>query len=73
MGDGGGDIIIKGTSVQVTFDSDIYQKDPNDPGSYKNDTRKITRVRVEDENGRSLYDSGDNDGLKWTITVSTKQ
>jgi hypothetical protein len=72
MGDGGGDIIIKGSSVHLSFDSDIYQKDPADPGSYKNDTRKITRVRVEDETGKSLYDSGDNDGLKWKITVSTK-
>jgi hypothetical protein len=73
MGDGGTDIIIKGSSVHVNFDSSLYQKDPNDPKSHKHDDRKITRVRVEDENGESLYDSETNeDGLKWTITVSTK-
>jgi hypothetical protein len=73
MGDGGGDIIIKGSSVHVSFDSGLYQKDPDDPGSHKHQTRKITRVRVEDENGKSQYDSGHNDnGLKWKITVSTK-
>ena len=69
----GGDIIIKGGSVHVSFDSALYQKDPGDPGTHKHHTRKITRVRVEDENGKSLYDSGHyDDGLKWKVTVSTK-
>jgi hypothetical protein len=73
MGEGSGEIIIKGGSVHVNFDSSLYQKDPNDPGSHKHHGRKITRVRVEDEKGNSLYDSGSNDdGLKWTVTVSTK-
>jgi hypothetical protein len=73
MGDGGGDIIIKGGSVHVSFDSNVYQKDPDDPGTHKHPGRKITRVRVEDENGKDLYDSGHNDGgLKWKVTVSTK-
>lgn len=73
MGDGGGDIIIKGSSVHLNFDSSLYQKDSNDPNNHKHDNRKITRVRVEDESGKSLFDSGTDDGgLKWTITVSTK-
>jgi hypothetical protein len=73
MSEGSGEIIVKGGSVHLTFDSTLYQKDPNDPNTHKNDIRKVTRVQVEDENGRSLYDSGANDqGLKWKITVSTK-
>ena len=31
MGDGGGDIIIKGGSVDLNFDDNLYQKDSNDP------------------------------------------
>ena len=73
MGEGSGEIIIKGGSVHLSFDSGLYQKDPADPGTRKHHGRKITRVRVEDENGSSLYDSGHNDsGLKWKVTVSTK-
>ena len=76
MGDGGGDIIIKGGSVHLNFDGSLYQKDSNDPNNRKHDHRKITRVRVEDESGKSLFDSDDsvpnNSGLKWTVRVSTK-
>jgi hypothetical protein len=73
MAETGGDIIIKGGSVHVSFDSALYQKDPSDPGTHKHLSRKITRVRVEDEKGNPLYDSGHNEsGLKWKVTVSTK-
>jgi hypothetical protein len=71
MGDGGGDIIIKGSSVHLNYDGTIYQKDPADPQHRRHDGRKITRVKVEDENGNSLLDETDDAGLKWTITVST--
>lgn len=72
MGEGT-DVIIRGGSVDLNFDESYYPKDPKDPNSHKNDNRKITRVRVEDESGKSLFDSETNDGgLKWTITVSTK-
>lgn len=72
MSDGGGEIIIKGGSVELSFDGSLYQKASADPNSHKHATRKITRVQVEDENGKPQYDSGtDGGGLKWTITVST--
>lgn len=71
MGDTQGDIIIKGGSVEVSFDGTIYQKEPGDPKKHKNNGRKITRVRVEDEDGESLFDRSDEGGPKWTITVST--
>ena len=70
---GGGEIVIKGGSVALVFDGSLYLRDPTDPNSHKNGARKITRVRVEDENGQSLFDSNfDDGGLKWTITVSTE-
>jgi hypothetical protein len=76
MGEGSGDIIIKGGSVHLNFDSNLYQKDSNDPNNHKHDHRKIMRVRVEDESGKPLFDSDDsvpnNSGLKWTVRVSTK-
>jgi hypothetical protein len=69
---GGGAIIIKGGSVQISFDGSLYTKESPDPNSHKHQTRKITRVQVTDENGGSQFDSGtDKDGLKWTISVST--
>ena len=72
MADGGGGvIIIKGGSVQISFDDSLYSKQA-DPNTHKHPTRKITRVQVSDENEKSQFDSGtDNGGLKWTITVST--
>jgi hypothetical protein len=72
MGEGGSDIIIKGGSVELTFDDGIYQKESNDPGTYKNQDRQITRVVVLDEEGKIKFDSGASTGLRWRITVSTK-
>jgi hypothetical protein len=73
MSDGGGEIIIKGGSVNVVFDESVYKKDPNDPKKHENANRKITKIVIVDENGGERFNSGDNQGgLKWTITVSTK-
>ena len=69
---GGGAIIIKGGSVQVSFDGSLYVKEALDPDTHKHQTRRITRVEVTDEKGGSQFDSGtDKDGLRWTISVST--
>ena len=66
----GGDIIIKGGSVDLEYDESIYQKDPADPKSHKNSTRKITRVVIT---GDISYDSGDHpEGLRCTITTTCK-
>jgi hypothetical protein len=76
MADGGGsgDIIIKGGSVKISFDDSLYLKETPDPSSHKHQTRKITRVQVDDEEGKSRYDSGSDDsGLIWTIKVSTSE
>ena len=72
MSDGSTEIIIKGGSVQISFDGSLYLKESPDPNTHKHQTRKITRVQVSDESGKSLFDSGKDDGgLKWTIRVST--
>jgi hypothetical protein len=66
----GGDIIIKGGSVDLEYDESIYQKDPADPRSHKNSNRKITRVVIT---GDISYDSGDHpEGLRCTITTTSK-
>ena len=72
-GGGGGDIIIKGGSVEISFDGSLYLKETPDANTHKHQTRKITRVQVTDESGASKYDSGtDKNGLKWKIRVSTE-
>jgi hypothetical protein len=69
----GGAIIIKCGSVELIFDNTLYTQRTTDPSSYKNDYRKIINVQVQDGEGKLRYDSGANeDGLDWTITVSTK-
>ena len=73
MSEGGGEIIVKGGSVHLSFDGALYQKVSEDPTVHKHDGRKITRVTVADENDQSLFDSEVNkDGLRWTITVFTE-
>jgi hypothetical protein len=67
---GSGDIIIKGGSVEVRFDSAGYTKNGN---NHDNPNKKITQIVVVDENGVEKCNSGDSpNGLKWTVTVSTK-
>ena len=71
MGEGSGEIIIKGGSVELNFDDGIYQKVPTDPGTYRNQNRQITRVLVEDQEGKVQFDS--SDGVeRWRITVSSR-
>jgi hypothetical protein len=70
MGESGSDIIIKGSSVDLEFDGDVYLKDPSDPRKHKNNSKKITRVLIT---GDVNYDSGDQPGgLKCTIRISCK-
>ena len=70
MSDQGGDIIIKGGSVDLNFDEGTYVKDPKDPRSHKNANKRITRVVITGDIG---FDSGDYpDGLRCTITTICK-
>ena len=71
MSDGGGEIIIKGGSCEIYFNDEEFPQDPSDPKRHKDDDRRMTRVQVKDESGSSLFDSGSDDGVQWTVTVST--
>jgi hypothetical protein len=66
----GGDIIIKGGSVDIDFDNAYYPSEPGRRG-HKNDKQTIARVTVDDGGGTSKYDSDDEgaDTSAWKITV----
>ncbi|HLN97654.1 MAG TPA: hypothetical protein VK208_04265 [Pyrinomonadaceae bacterium] len=73
MGDGGADIIIKGGSVELDYDDTLYPKRPGDPKKHDNRDRRITNIRILDENGREVFNSGDHQGgLKWEVRVTTR-
>ena len=59
MSSGSGDIIIKGGSVEVNFDDDLYPRDPQDPIIHRNGGRRITRVLIT---GDISFDSGERPG-----------
>lgn len=66
----GGDIIIKGSSVDIDYDEAVYPKDPGNPKKHKNQNKKITRVLIT---GDISFDSGDHpSGLVCEITTFCK-
>jgi len=66
----GSDIIIKGGSVEVHFDDDVYEQDPQNPRRYQNEDKKIVRVVIT---GDISFDSGaKSDGLQCEIVVSCR-
>lgn len=70
MSGGSGDIIIKGGSVELTFNDSIYPKTV-DPAVYKNDGRKLTRIVIS---GDIDFDSGDHpEGLTCEVKAITAQ
>lgn len=71
MGDGGGDIIIKGGSCDLIYSEDIYPKDPNDPSKHKNKhNHKVTQVIIT---GDISWDSGPHpNGLTCEIKTIVK-
>jgi hypothetical protein len=62
----GGDIIIKGGSVQLDFNDSYY---PKEKGRL-NEKQNITRIQIT---GDVTYDSKDHpEGLRCTITVTCR-
>lgn len=62
----GSDIIIKGGSVELHYDESLYQKEG--AGPRKHPGKKIIRITVVDEYGKTQYDSEEkDDGYKWEI------
>jgi len=67
----GGDIIIKGGSVEVNFDNNLYRA-IHRSNKHRKDSRKITEFSWRIRTARSSFDSGaDPSGLRWIITVSS--
>jgi hypothetical protein len=73
MGDSGGTlIVIKGGSVSLVFDENIYPKDPADPMVHGNRRLKITRVVIQSMGGAN-YDSGEfPEGLMASIIIECR-
>jgi hypothetical protein len=70
MSESGGDIIIKGGSVELIFAESLYPK-TGDPIVYRNDGRKITRIVIT---GDITFDSGDHpEGLLCEVKATTAQ
>lgn len=70
MGEGSGDIIIKGGSVELSFAESLYPK-TGDPIVYRNAGRKITRIVIT---GDIDFDSGDHpEGLRCEVKATTAQ
>jgi hypothetical protein len=70
MGDTGGDIIIKGGSVELIFAESLYSRTA-DPSLYQCPGRKITRIVIT---GDIEFDSGDYpEGLRCEVKAITAQ
>lgn len=60
-------IIIKGGSIDLIFDSAVYPPYPPDPNSHTNPNKKISRIVIT---GDINFDTGDHpSGLSCMITV----
>jgi hypothetical protein len=72
----GGDIIIKGGSVDIDYDDNVYKKESTKPRNHLAKDQAITRVTVEDVGGGSKYDSDTESGAdpsRWKVTVYCEQ
>ena len=66
----GGEIIIKGGSVELEYDGTVYPVDPADPKKHKNNAKKITSVVIT---GDINFDSGEHpNGIQCKITTTCK-
>jgi len=69
----GGDIIIRGGSVDLDYDEAVYTPVPDHPKKHKAGGKKIRQITVTDDKGRIVYDSLDHpEGLAFTVSVFTK-
>jgi hypothetical protein len=68
----GGDIIIRGGSVDLDYDDAVYPPVPGQSRKHNNRDKKIRQITITD-GGTILFDSGDHpEGLAFTISVLTK-
>lgn len=68
----GGDIIIRGGSVDLDYDDSVYPPENGRPRKHLAKNKRIRQITVADGD-TILYDSGDHpDGLLYTVSVLTK-
>jgi hypothetical protein len=68
----GADIIIKGGSVDISFDNAVYP--PGNSGSHSNSGARMQRILITDEQNQTKYDSGQSGAVgKWTVSVFANQ
>ena len=65
----GGDIIVKGGSVEITFNAQTF---PGDSGKHGNKERKIVAVEVTDSDGNQTQTVTIPSNGKCTIRITTK-
>ncbi len=65
----GGDIIIKGGSAEIQFNSEHFTKDTSDSKKRRHDSARITRIKVSGA-GDKDFNEAFPQGFKGTITVS---
>ena len=65
------DIIIKGGSVELTYDPTTYTKEVGlDAKTWKNLNQKIIQIIITNDTDETVYNSGEQQqGLKYTITA----
>ncbi|MDQ5847230.1 MAG: hypothetical protein M3539_18235 [Acidobacteriota bacterium] len=67
----GGDIIIKGGSVDLDYDDAVYPKDSGNPRKHKSEDRTLIRIVVKDGGGATKYDSNNDTDNPWDWEVTT--
>lgn len=75
MSDTTHDIVIKGGSVELTYNPTTYTKDvvALDHKTWKNLDKKIVQILITNDQNESVYDSGEElQGLKYTIRARCK-
>jgi hypothetical protein len=65
----GGDIIIRGGSAEIHFDSAHFEKDTNDSKKRRHEGARITRIEVSGA-GEKDFTKAFPQGFKGTIRVS---
>ncbi len=66
----GDDIIIRGGSGELEYDSTVYEKHPSDPRKRGHSGKKITRIVIT---GDVNFDSEDHpEGLKCEVRASCR-
>jgi hypothetical protein len=73
----GGEIIIKGGSVEVEYDDKTYVGVPGEPRKHRAEDKKIIQVEITDETNPAkpvlIFNSEEHlGGLKWKIKATCR-